>query len=238
MGSLTGTVVLITGASRGLGRALALAAAREGASLAICARGGEALEAVAESCRESGADVVAVLADMSDARDTERCAATVLERYGRVDVLVNNAAELGPIPLPYLSDAPASALEHVMQANVVGPLRLTQAVIGGMLLRNHGLVVNITSDAAVIGYAGLGPYSATKAALDALTRSWAAELDGTRVRVISVDPGDMDTVMHRAADPDSDPAALLRPEDVAERMLALIAGHVPDADRIEMARFE
>ncbi len=238
MGTLTGTVVLVTGASRGLGRALALAAAREGASLAICARGGEALEAVAESCREGGAEVVAVLADVSDPRDVERCAATVLERFGRVDVLVNNAAELGPIPPPFLTDAPSSALEHVMQANVFGPLRLTQAVIGGMLLRNRGLVVNITSDAAVIGYAGLGLYSATKAALDALTRSWAAELDGTHVRVISVDPGDMDTVMHRAADPDSDPAALLRPEHVAERMLTLIAGRLPTADRVEAATLE
>ena len=238
MASLTGTVVLITGASRGLGRALTLAAAREGASLAICARGGEALEAVAESCRESGAEVMAVLADVSVARDVERCAATVLDRYGRVDVLVNNAAELGPIPPPYLTDAPSSALEQVMQANVLGPLRLTQAVIGGMLLRNHGLVVNITTDAAVIGYAGLGLYSASKAALDALTRSWAAELDGTRVRVISVDPGDMDTVMHRAADPESDPAGLLRPEDVAERILRLLAGHVPAADRVEAATLE
>ena len=238
MGSLTGTVVLITGASRGLGRALALAAAREGASLAICARGGDALEAVAESCRESGADVIAVLADVSDQRDVERLAATVLERFGRVDVLVNNAAELGPIPTPYLADAPSSALEHVMQANVLGPLRLTQAVIGGMLLRNQGLIVNVTTDAAVIGYAGLGLYSASKAALDALTRSWAAELQGTHVRVISVDPGDMDTVMHRAADPDSDPASLLRPADVAERMLTLLAGHLPAADRVEAATLE
>ena len=238
MGSLTGTVVLITGASRGLGRALTLAAAREGASLAICARGGEALEAVAEVVpreRRRGDGGARGRVGRS------RCRALRGDRAGpvrRVDVLVNNAAELGPIPPPYLTDAPSSALEQVMQANVLGPLRLTQAVIGGMLLRNHGLVVNITTDAAVIGYAGLGLYSASKAALDALTRSWAAELDGTRVRVISVDPGDMDTVMHRAADPESDPAGLLRPEDVAERILRLLAGHVPAADRVEAATLE
>jgi NAD(P)-dependent dehydrogenase (short-subunit alcohol dehydrogenase family) len=238
MGTLTGRTVVLTGASRGLGRALALATAREGAALAICARGGEALEAVAEACRAQGADVVAVLADMSDARDVERFAAVALERFGGVDILVNNAAALGPTPTPQLTDTPASALDAVLQANVIGPLRLTQAVIGGMLLRNQGLVVNITSDASIIGYAGLGIYSASKAALDALTRSWAAELQHTNVRVISVDPGDMNTVMHFAADPEADPADLLRPEDVAERMLGLLAGRLPSADRLEMASFE
>jgi NAD(P)-dependent dehydrogenase (short-subunit alcohol dehydrogenase family) len=238
MGTLTGRTVVLTGASRGLGRALALATAREGAALAICARGGEALEAVAEACRAHGADVVAVLADMSEARDVERFAAIALERFGGVDVLVNNAAALGPTPTPQLTDAAASALEAVLQANVIGPLRLTQAVIGGMLLRNQGLVVNITSDASIIGYAGLGIYSASKAALDALTRSWAAELQHTNVRVISVDPGDMNTVMHFAADPEADPADLLRPEDVAERMLTLLAGRLPAADRLEMASLE
>jgi NAD(P)-dependent dehydrogenase (short-subunit alcohol dehydrogenase family) len=233
MGILTGQTVMITGASRGLGRALALAAAREGATLALCARGGEALEAVAESCRGHGVEVLAVLADVADARDIERFAATALERFGGVDVLVNNAAILGPIPTPQLTDAPSSALEDVVQANVLGPLRLTQAVIGGMLLRNHGLVVNVTTDAAVIGFAGLGLYSASKAALDALTRSWSAELQHTNVRVISVDPGDMNTVMHLDADPEANPEDLLRPEDVAERILPLLAGTVPSADRVE-----
>ncbi len=233
MGTLTGQAVMITGASRGLGRALALAAAREGASLALCARGGEALEAVAEGCRAQNAEVIAVLADVSDARDVERFAATALERFAGVDVLINNAADLGPLPTPQLTDAPSSALEDVLRANVLGPLRLTQAVIGGMLLRNRGLVINITTDAAVIGFAGLGLYSASKAALDALTRSWAAELQHTNVRVISVDPGDMNTVMHFDADPEADPADLLNPDDVAEQILMLLAGRVPGEDRVE-----
>jgi NAD(P)-dependent dehydrogenase (short-subunit alcohol dehydrogenase family) len=229
---------MLTGASRGLGRSLALATAREGAALAICARGGEALEVVAEACRAQGADVVAVLADVSDARDVERFAATALERFGGVDVLINNAAALGPTPTPQLTDASPSALEEVLRANVIGPLRLTQAVIGGMLLRNQGLVLNLTSDASIIGYAGLGIYSASSAAFDALTRSWAAELQHTSVRVISVDPGDMNTVMHFAADPEADPADLLRPEDVAERILVLLAGRLPSADRVEAATLE
>jgi NAD(P)-dependent dehydrogenase (short-subunit alcohol dehydrogenase family) len=235
MGTLSGTTVMITGASRGLGRALARAAAREGAAVAICARGGEALEAVAEECRANSVEVLAVLADIADASDVERFAATALERFGGIDVLVNNAAELGPLPLPQLTDAPSSALEHVLQANVLGPLRLTQAVIGGMLLRNHGLVVNISTDAALIGFEGLGLYSASKAALDALTRSWSAELQRTKVRVISVDPGDMHTAMHMAADPEANPADLLLPEDVAERLLTLLVGRLPESDRIEAA---
>ncbi|MFI5285985.1 MAG: SDR family NAD(P)-dependent oxidoreductase [Candidatus Dormibacteria bacterium] len=235
MGTLSGTTVMITGASRGLGRAVAVAAAREGASLAICARGGQALEAVAEECRALDAEVLAVLADMSDATDIERFAATALERFGGIDVLVNNAAELGPLPLPQLTDAPSSALEHVLQANVLGPLRLTQAVIGGMLLRNRGLVLNISTDAAVIGFEGLGLYSASKAALDALTRSWSAELRRTEVRVISVDPGDMHTEMHMAADPEANPHDLLRPEDVAKRLVVLFAGPLPAVDRFEAA---
>ena len=235
MGTLSGKTVMITGASRGLGRALARATARQGAALAVCARGGEALEAVADECRGLGVDVLAVITDMADASDIERFAATALERFGGVDVLVNNAAELGPLPLPQLTDAPSSALEHVLNANVLGPLRLTQAVIGGMLLRNRGLVVNISTDAALIGFEGLGLYSASKAALDALTRSWSAELQRTAVRVISVDPGDMYTEMHMAADPEADPADLLRPEDVAERLLILFGGRLPEADRIEAA---
>ena len=97
-----------------------------------------------------------MLADVSDAVDVERFAATALERFGGVDVLINNAAELGPLPLPQLTDAPSSALEHVLRANVLGPLRLTQAVIGGMLLRNRGLVINISTDAAADRVRGPG----------------------------------------------------------------------------------
>jgi NAD(P)-dependent dehydrogenase (short-subunit alcohol dehydrogenase family) len=238
MGSLTGKSVMVTGASRGLGKALALAAAREGASLALCARGGEALEAVAEECRNLGATVIAVIADVSDQSDVERFAATSLERFGGIDVLINNAAELGPTPVPQLTDAPSSALEHVLRANVLGPMRLTQAVIGGMLLRNSGLVINISTDAALIGYEGVGLYSASKAALDALTRTWSAELHHTQVRIISVDPGDMNTVMHMDADPGANPDELLRPDDVAARMLPLLAGRVPAEDRVEAANLE
>jgi NAD(P)-dependent dehydrogenase (short-subunit alcohol dehydrogenase family) len=232
---LNDTVVLVTGASRGLGRALAVAAAREGASLSLCAREAAAVEAVARSCREVGAaGVLAIGADVGDPRDVERLAALTLERFGRVDVLVNNASTLGPVPLPHLGDVRPAAIAEAMEVNVIGPVRLTQALLGGMLLRGRGLVVNLTSDAAIVGYPGWGVYSATKAALEAVTRSWAAEVEGTGVRLLSVDPGDMNTDMHRDAIPDADPAELAWPEDVAERMVGLIAA-APHADRIAVA---
>ena len=235
MAALEGSTVVITGASRGLGRALAESLAPHRTNLVLCARGAPELEAAGAACRERGAQVVTVVADVSLPRDTERLTATALGRFGVVDILVNNASSLGPAPLPYLSDAPADALDELLRTNLVGPLRLTQALLGGMLLRERGLVVNISSDAAVTGYPGWGLYGASKAALDALTRAWSAELQGSGVRLISVDPGDMDTAMHRAADPDADPAELARPADVAERLVTLLAGEVPAQDRVEVA---
>jgi NAD(P)-dependent dehydrogenase (short-subunit alcohol dehydrogenase family) len=232
---LEDTVVLITGASRGLGRALAVAAAREGATLSLCARDAAAVAAVTQACREVGAtDVLGISADLGVPRDVERLAALTLQRHRRVDVLVNNASTLGPVPLPHLADVRPAALAEAMEINVVGPVRLTQALLGGMILRGHGLVVNVTSDAAVVGYPGWGVYSASKAALEAVTRSWAAEVEGTGVRLVSVDPGDMNTDMHRAAIPDADPAELAWPEDVAERLVRLIAA-APEAVRIAVA---
>jgi len=227
------SVVLVTGASRGLGHALALRLAQGGASLAICARDGAALEAVAAEARAAGAaDVLAVAADVGSARDAERLVAASFDRYGHVDVLVNNASELGPTPLPYLADASTEALWAVLEVNTVGAFRLTQAVIGSMLLRGRGLVVNISSDAAVEGYPGWGLYGASKAALDLMTRVWSAELQGSGVRVVAVDPGDMDTDMHRAADPDADPATLRRPEDVAASLAGLLRDGLGAAPRV------
>ncbi len=218
---LQGRVGLITGASRGLGRAVALAFAREGADLALCARGAEALEAVAADARAAGAAVLAISADVRSTRDIERVVALTLERFERIDILVNNASELGPTPLPYLVDYPPEAFVDVLQVNVVAPFRLGQAVIRSMLTRRQGVVINVSSDAAVTGYPGWGAYAVSKAALDGLTRTWAAELNGTGVRIHAVDPGDMDTAMHRAALPDADPADLARPEDVAEAFVRL-----------------
>jgi NAD(P)-dependent dehydrogenase (short-subunit alcohol dehydrogenase family) len=217
---LEGKVALITGASRGLGRSLAIAFAREGAALALCARGQKALEQVASEV--AGAPVLAVPADVRSMRDLDRLVALTLDRYQRVDILVNNASELGPTPLPYLADYAPAAFDDLLQVNVVAPFRLTQALIGSMLLRGRGVIINVTSDAAVTGYPGWGAYAVSKAALEGLTRTWAAELAQTGVRIYAVDPGDMDTDMHRAAIPDADPSVLARPDDVARAFVRLV----------------
>ena len=224
MNELQDRVALVTGASRGLGRAIAISFAREGAALALCARDWSRLEATADVCRELGASVLTVRADVASATDRERLVTLALDHFGRVDVLVNNASTLGPTPLPLLADTDPEAFEEVVRVNLAAPFLLARALVGGMLLRGSGLIVNVSSDAAVNGYPGWGAYSAAKAGLDGLSRVWAAELAGFGVTVVSVDPGDMDTDMHRAALPDDDPASLARPEDVAEAFVRLARG--------------
>jgi len=241
MSQLHGTVALVTGASRGLGRAIAIAFAREGAAIAICARGQADLDATADACRALGADVLAVAADVADPAGRERLIALALDRFGRVDVLVNNASTLGPTPLPLLADTDPEAFEEVVRVNLTAPFMLARSLVGGMLMRGSGLVVNVSSDAAVNGYPGWGAYSAAKAGLDALSRVWAAEAQGFGVTVVSVDPGDMDTEMHRAALPDDDPAQLARPEDVAEAFVRLAAAGTAESrlearELLEVAR--
>lgn len=231
MGKLSGQVAVVTGASRGLGRATAVAFAREGAALAVCARGAEELGALVDELRGREADVLGVVADLREPRDIERLVALTFERFGRVDVLVNNASELGPTPLPHLADYPTRSFEDVLRVNLVAPFRLTQAVIGDMLRRGSGVVLNVSSDVATTGYPGWGAYAVSKAAIDALTRTWAAEVTGTGVRLHSIDPGDMDTAMHRAALPEDDPASLLDPAYSAEAFVRLAVSD-PGTDRV------
>jgi NAD(P)-dependent dehydrogenase (short-subunit alcohol dehydrogenase family) len=223
---LTGKVALVTGASRGLGRALALAFAAEGADLVINARTGSSadLHTVRTEAERRGARILEVAADVSVRNDVERLAAAALSQFGRVDILINNASALGPTPMPYLSDYPPDAWDDVLRANVTGPFLLTRALVGGMIARGSGTIINVSSDAGVVGYPTWGAYGVSKAALDHLTRTWAAELEGTGVRIISIDPGSMNTTMHRAAEPDEDPSAWARPEDVVEAFLWIAAG--------------
>ena len=236
MPRLEGNIALITGASRGLGRALALTYAAEGADLVINARAGSAadLDAVRKEAEAAGARVLAVTADIADRADVERLAATALDRFGRVDILVNNASVLGPTPMPYLSDYPPDAWEEVLRTNVTGPFLLTRALVGQMILRGRGAIINVSSDAGVVGYPAWGAYGVSKAALDHLTRTWAAELEGTGVRVNSIDPGDMDTAMKRASEPDGDPSQWARPEEVTEPFVWLAS----DAATVSGERFQ
>ncbi len=226
MSILTGKVILVTGASRGLGRALALEFARQGANLVVNSRPASA-SLLAETQRQAeklGAQVLSVVADVTSREDVERLAAEALARFGHVDVLVNNASALGPTPMPYLTDYPIEYFEQVMRTNVEAPFLLTRTLVGQMLERNNGSIINVSSDAGVVGYPGWGAYGVSKAALDQLTRTWAAELAGTNVRINSVDPGSMDTDMHRAAEPEENPAQWARPEQVTEVFVFLASG--------------
>jgi len=242
MQRLTGKVALITGASRGLGRALALAYAREGADLVLNAREGSraGLGAVAREAEAAGARVLVVTADVGRREDVERLAALALDEFGRVDVLVNNASALGPTPMPYLLDYPPDAWDEVLRANVTGPFLLARALVGQMLARGGGAVINVSSDAGVVGYPTWGAYGVSKAALDQLTRTLAAETEGTGVRVNSVDPGDMDTAMKRASEPDGDASSWARPEDVTEVFVWLASDAAADVTgrRFEAQSFE
>src|SRR5574341_1248708 len=191
-------VAIITGASRGLGRAIAREFAGRGARLVLVARGEADLRSAAEDTARA-TDVLAIAADVSE--DAERIAAAALDRFGRVDVLVNNASEIGPSPMPALEAYPWDALLQVLRTNAVAPLHLTQLLLPQMKARREGVIINVTSDAGVVAYPGWGGYGASKAALEHLSRVLAAELEGSGVRVYVVDPGDMNTEMHRQAEP-------------------------------------
>ncbi len=162
------------------------------------------------------------MADVADKEATYAIAGQAAALVGPIDLLINNASTLGPVPLRLLLDTDCEDLERALAVNLVGPFRLTKALAGPMVLRGRGLVLNITSDAAVEAYPSWGAYGASKAALEQLGRVWAAELAGTGVRVINVDPGEMNTRMHAEAMPDADPAALADPAAVARRLVTMI----------------
>lgn len=219
---LTNRTVLVTGASRGLGRALAVELARRGATVVAVARSGRALDEVVGGIRASGRRAHAIIADVGEPDAAARVAGAAAAMAGPIDVLVHNASALGPVPLAPLADTREEDFDEALRVNLVAAFRLTRAVVGAMAQRGAGVIVHVSSDAAVEAYPTWGAYGASKAALDHLSRTWAAELDGTGVRVFAVDPGEMDTKMHADAVPDADPATLARPEDVAARVARLI----------------
>ncbi len=170
------TAALITGASRGLGRALALALGRAGARLVLVAREAAPLDAVVSEVRQAGGVAHGITADIGDKLAIHRIAGEAAALVGPIDLLIHNASTLGPTPLPLLLDTECEDFERVLQVNLLGPFRLSKIVAGSMALRGGGLVVSISSDAAVEAYPRWGAYSVSKAALDHLSRIWAAEL--------------------------------------------------------------
>lgn len=189
-------VALVTGASKGLGREIARLFARRGYRLVLVARGADVLSQVEGELRGM-TEVAAVAEDVSE--DAERIVRTALERFGRVDVLINNASEIGPTPMPRLEDLHWEDFLRLFRVNVAAALHLTQLVLPGMKERRSGVIINVTSDAGVEAYPTWGGYGATKAALEHVSRVLAAELDGSGVRVYVVDPGEMNTEMHQRA---------------------------------------
>jgi NAD(P)-dependent dehydrogenase (short-subunit alcohol dehydrogenase family) len=215
--------VLITGASRGLGRALAVGLARAGFALIIDARDAAALDAVARDLRAGGAAVTAIAGDVTD--PAHRAAlAQAAEAAGRLDVLVNNAGTLGASPLPALADYPPDELRAAFEVNVIAPVALTQRLLP-LLRASGGAVLNITSDAAVAAYAGWGGYGAAKAALEQASNVLAAEETG--LRVWWADPGDLRTDMHQRAFPGEDISDRPRPETVVPAFVRLVTQRLP-----------
>ena len=229
---IEGQGALVTGASRGLGRALAEALAQKGARVALVARERAPLEDVVAGIRARGGIAHAIAADVAVKSQTHAIAGQAHGLVGEIAIAIHNASTLGPVPLRLLLDTACEDLADVLETNLVGPFRLTKVLAGAMAIRGAGTIVHISSDAAIEPYPRWGAYGISKAAQDQLSRILAAELADTGVRVLAIDPGEMDTVMHAAAIPDADRASLQRPADVAARIVAMIESDAPSGARL------
>jgi NAD(P)-dependent dehydrogenase (short-subunit alcohol dehydrogenase family) len=212
---------LITGASRGLGRALAFALAEDGWGLILDARGAEALEEV-RTALSTATEVIAIHGDVSDGSHRQ-VLAQAAQQVGGLELLINNASAIGPSPMPELLEYPLDVLEAVFRVNVMAPLGLLQEVKG--LLKRGAVIINVTSDAGFEAYPGWGGYGTSKAALEHLTAILAEE--NPEWRLYWVDPGDMRTQMHQQATPEEDISDLPLPEESLPGFLQLIQGHLP-----------
>jgi NAD(P)-dependent dehydrogenase (short-subunit alcohol dehydrogenase family) len=219
-----GKRVAITGGTAGLGLALVHELVGRGAEVAFIAR---RPAGVAEVAQEYPQHAHGIVGDVSVKNDIHRIALQVLGALGGLDVLINNASDLGPVPLQLLADTECEDLERALATNVVGPFRLTRALLGSLAAsaREHRapVVVNVSSDAAVTPYPNWGAYGASKAALRHMTLIWQQELAHSGIRFVSLDPGDMDTALHAAAIPDADVATLKRPAVAAREIADVIA---------------
>lgn len=216
-------VAIVTGASRGLGRALALDLASEGWSVVVDGRDDGRLEVARQMIEARGASVVAIPGDVADPSHRQALVAAA-RALGSLDLLVNNASTLGASPLPNLSQYPLEALRRAMEVNVIAPLALFQEAAD--LLRDAGgIVLAISSDAAIEPYEGWGGYGSSKAALDQLHRILGVEETG--VKVYAVDPGDMRTEMHQEAFPGEDISDRPEPESVVPSIRRLLASGAP-----------
>jgi NAD(P)-dependent dehydrogenase (short-subunit alcohol dehydrogenase family) len=220
---IKGLRVAVTGGTSGLGLALVDALAQAGARVAFVARDPHRVSAVA--LRRAGTHGIA--GDVSNKESVHAVAMQVNAALGGLDLLIHCASTLGPVPLAPLADTECEDFEAALQTNVLGPFRLTKALLGALASSARegrtAVVVNISSDAAVNAYATWGAYGASKAAVAHMSRIWDEELKDHGIRVIAHDPGDMDTPMHALALPDADIATLKRPEQSARELLDRVA---------------
>jgi NAD(P)-dependent dehydrogenase (short-subunit alcohol dehydrogenase family) len=222
--------VAITGGTSGLGLALVRELSLRGARVAFVARTPARVAQVAAEHEHAHG----IVGDVASKQDIHRIALQITGLLGGVDVLINNASDLGPTPLALLADTQCEDFERALATNVLGPFRLTKALLGSLAasarLGRGAVVLNVSSDAAVNPYPRWGAYGASKAALSHMTRTWNEELSAQGVRFIALDPGDMDTPLHALAVPDADRSALKRPETAARELADAIADLLPDHD--------
>jgi NAD(P)-dependent dehydrogenase (short-subunit alcohol dehydrogenase family) len=219
--------VLITGGTSGLGRALVHEWRARGARVGFVARDAERVAATMRE--EPGA--AGIVGDVARKSEIYSIATQALGVLGGIDVLINNASSLGPVPLALLGDTECEDFELALATNVLGPFRLTRALLGALAAsaraRTGSVVVNVTSDAAATPYRGWGAYGTSKAALLQMSRIWAQELEDERIGVLAFDPGDMDTPLHALAVPDADRATLLQPATSALRLIGAVQSALP-----------
>jgi NAD(P)-dependent dehydrogenase (short-subunit alcohol dehydrogenase family) len=218
-GRLVGKVALITGGSRGIGKAVAAAYAAEGARLFICARNAGDLQNAVDDIRRGGGEIFGLAGDVAEPDHVLSIVDAALQRFGVIDVLVNNASLLGP--RVRIVDYPYSAWREVMRVNVGGPFLMTQAVIRTMLLRGAGSIINVSSGVGRVGKALWGAYAPSKFAVEGFTQMLAEELKGTGIRVNALNPGATRTAMRAAAYPEEDPLTLPRPEELTPAFVYL-----------------
>jgi NAD(P)-dependent dehydrogenase (short-subunit alcohol dehydrogenase family) len=234
--AFAGLRVAITGGTSGLGLALVRELLDRWAHVAFVARRREGIERVARRYP----DAHGIVGDVSRKHDIYPIAMQIVGALGGLDVLINNASDLGPTPLALLADTECEDFDRALATNLLGPFRLTKALLGSLAFSARegrgSVVLNVSSDAAINAYPQWGAYGASKAALHHLSRIWSEELTAEGIHFLSLDPGDMDTPLHAAAVPDADPSALKRPEvaarELADAIASVLPGHAPDRDMV------
>lgn len=226
---LQGLRVAITGGTAGLGLALVRTLHAHGARVAFVARTASRVDAIAREL--SGTH--GIVGDVAVKSEIHPIALQILGRLGGVDALINNASALGATPLRPLADTDCEDFEQVLATNLLGPFRLTKALLGALAASARSgrgaVILNVSSDAAVNAYARWGAYGTSKAALAHMTRIWNEELADAGIRSLALDPGDMDTSLHALAIPDADPALLKRPDAAARDLIAALLDLLPSA---------